>query len=203
VKRYRTPLDLQGLEFVEVWKQFFIVRVGEALGHEGGIADGPLRGPTGIATAQPGIWIRLEQDPILALPHLRVQLHNLPAQPLAREESKIRSKKIRHLPLERCRVRSLACLEWEKLHLNQRTGYTVTRKATAAYKTVFDVKNGDLRQKMPSFGTYVVEYQLVARVRPGEGRRREGYGRSLVRVGLISEICHRSTELVLQPLYPF
>jgi hypothetical protein len=77
VKRYRTPLDLQGLEFVEVWKQFFIVRVGEALGHEGGIADGPLRGPTGIATAQPGIWIRLEQGPILALPHLRVQLHNL------------------------------------------------------------------------------------------------------------------------------
>jgi hypothetical protein len=67
-------LDLQGLEFVEVWKQFFIVRVGEALGHEGGIADGPLRGPTGIATAQPGIWIRLEQDPILALPHLLPRL---------------------------------------------------------------------------------------------------------------------------------
>jgi hypothetical protein len=34
------------------------------------------------------------------------QLYNLPAQPLARKESEIRSKKIRPLPLERCPVSS-------------------------------------------------------------------------------------------------
>jgi hypothetical protein len=53
------------------------------------------------------------------------QLYNLPAQPLTREESKIRSKKIRRSPLERCRVRSLVCLEWEKLRLNQRPGHPI------------------------------------------------------------------------------
>jgi hypothetical protein len=61
VKRYRTPLDLQVLEFMEVQKQFFVA-----------------------------------------------QLYNLPTQPFAREESKISSKKIRQLPLERCPVPSLA-----------------------------------------------------------------------------------------------
>ena len=54
VKRYRTPLGLQVLEFAEVWKQFFVA-----------------------------------------------QLHNLPAPLRAREEWKIRLKKIRQLPLER------------------------------------------------------------------------------------------------------
>ena len=75
VKRYRTLLDLQILQFVEARKQFFVA-----------------------------------------------QLYNLPTQPLAREESKIRSKKIRHFPLERCQVLSLHGPEWEKLHLNQRPG---------------------------------------------------------------------------------
>jgi hypothetical protein len=35
-----------------------------------------------------------------------------------------------------------------------------------AYEDVFDAENRHLRQKMPTFGTYIVEYQIVARVRP-------------------------------------
>jgi hypothetical protein len=88
LKRYRTPLGLQVIEFMGAGNNSSLSTWVEAPGHEGGIADGPLPGPTGIATAQPGIWTRPDQGPILALPRLRIQLHNLPGQPLAREESK-------------------------------------------------------------------------------------------------------------------
>jgi hypothetical protein len=44
------------------------------------------------------------------------------------------------------------------------------REPTAAYEAVFDAENGDLRQKMPSIGTYIGEYQIVERVREKERR---------------------------------
>jgi hypothetical protein len=53
MKGYRTPPNLQVLEFVEVQKQFFGARVGRGTGHRGGIADGLLPGLAGFPTARP------------------------------------------------------------------------------------------------------------------------------------------------------
>jgi hypothetical protein len=48
MKRYRTPFNLQVVEFAKGRKQFFIDREGgKALIHEGRAADGPLRGLPG------------------------------------------------------------------------------------------------------------------------------------------------------------
>ena len=60
------------------------------------------RPPGGIEPA--GAGHRHPQDGAEEIIHQRIRLHKLPAQNLACEESKISSKEIKQLPLERCPV---------------------------------------------------------------------------------------------------
>jgi len=49
--------------------------------------------------------------------------------------------------------------------------------ACAAYEAIFRAKNEDLRHKKSSFGTYIIENQIISLVRPG--KRFDGVWRGL------------------------
>jgi len=102
------PFSLPALNFLGWENNSSLPAWGETPGHKSGTSDGPLRGPAGIASVQRRIRPRPEKAPIRAraLPYPQIRRHILPAQPLAREDSKFRFQKIRQLPFKTCPVLS-------------------------------------------------------------------------------------------------